>query len=99
MKKIRTINSSGPIEQRIRGSALQKLRRRFFQANPLCVECKKEGVITLAVELDHIVPLFKGGTNDYTNLQGMCQYHHKLKTAHDLGHKNKASIGLDGWPQ
>lgn len=48
------------IEQRIRGSALQKLRRRFFQANPLCVECKKEGVVTLEVELDHIVPLFKG---------------------------------------
>lgn len=48
-------SSSGRTEHRLRGSALQKLRRRFFQANPLCVECQKEGVITLAVELDHIV--------------------------------------------
>jgi 5-methylcytosine-specific restriction protein A len=92
-------SSSGRTEHRLRGSALQKLRRRFFQANPLCVECQKEGVITLAVELDHIVPLFKGGNDDYTNLQGMCRHHHSLKTARDLGYRKRVLIGIDGWPQ
>jgi 5-methylcytosine-specific restriction protein A len=53
--------------------------------------CKVE----LARELDHIVPLFKGGTDDEDNLQGLCIECHKKKTKADLN--LRVSVGTDGW--
>lgn len=47
----------------------------------------------MAVELDHIVPLFKGGADDDSNLQGLCSPCHAAKTAEDMGYK---PIGGDG---
>jgi len=63
---------------------------------PLCVLCKARGVISEATELDHIIPLFKGGTNDIENLQALCADCHKDKTRADLSLKQET--GLDGWP-
>lgn len=85
---------------RIRGTTLQNRRKRWFSANPLCVHCEKNNRISLARELDHIVPLFKGGQDDETNLQGLCKPCHDAKTAKDMGHGKppKATIGVDGWP-
>jgi 5-methylcytosine-specific restriction enzyme A len=84
---------------RIRGRKLQTLRLRYFQEFPLCVACEARGEIRAATELDHITPLFKGGTNDYSNYQGLCEACHKDKTAKDLGSQPKPVTGLDGWPQ
>ena len=81
---------------RITGRRLQTIRKHFFMHNPLCVSCKAKGVITQATELDHITPLFKGGTNDIDNLQGLCADCHKDKTRIDMGWKHE--VGLDGWP-
>jgi hypothetical protein len=33
------------------------------------------------LELDHIIPLHRGGSNDYENLQLLCRDCHKEKTA------------------
>jgi 5-methylcytosine-specific restriction protein A len=54
--------------------------------------CKKQ----FAEELDHIVPLFKGGTNDEDNLQGLCKKCHAEKTKRDLN--LRTGVGVDGWP-
>jgi 5-methylcytosine-specific restriction endonuclease McrA len=63
------------------------------------VHCDAKGRVTPATELDHIIPLHKGGEdNDPDNWQGLCAECHKDKTAQDLGHKVKQQIGLDGWP-
>lgn len=70
---------SGPEVKRIRGSKLQKLRRRLFQKNPLCVECLKHGVTTLATQRDHIQPLGEGGSEDVSNTQALCETCNKLK--------------------
>ena len=35
-------------------------------------------------EIDHIIPLFKGGSNDRENLQALCPNCHKKKTIDDL---------------
>jgi 5-methylcytosine-specific restriction protein A len=84
--------------ERIRGRRLQAIRRAHFQANPLCVACKAANRIRLATQVDHIVPLFKGGEETEQNRQGLCDECHERKTAIDLGHKTRPTIGLDGWP-
>ena len=54
--------------------------------------------ITLATDLDHIIALENGGTNDESNYQGLCSPCHKTKTLKDLNYKPKQTIGLDGYP-
>lgn len=83
---------------RIRGRKLQEIRKRFFEHNPLCAECLKEGRATLATELDHIIPLFKGGKDTDDNRQGLCTEHHRIKTNKDMGFKQTVQIGIDGFP-
>jgi len=84
--------------QRIRGATLQRRRKLWFTLHPLCVACQKKGVTSMATELDHVVPLFKGGADDQSNLQGLCPTCHEQKTADDLGYVKRHAIGLDGWP-
>ena len=86
------------IVERIRGRALQSLRAAWFMRHPLCVSCESKGQVRLATELDHIIALGKGGTNDLSNFQGLCQFCHSDKTRRDMGWKAKHETGLDGWP-
>ena len=67
--------------------------------SPLCTHCEAKGLVKLGEELDHIVPVSKGGSNDPSNLQMLCKECHAQKTIADLGYKPKPQIGLDGWPQ
>ncbi len=96
----KTKDALGRTEQtkRIRGRALQRLRARLLADNPLCVLCRKQGRVTPAIEIDHVVALTNGGTNDESNLQNLCAECHELKTLDDLGQKPRQSIGVDGWP-
>lgn len=86
--------------ERARGRRGQEDRARWLRWHPLCAHCEKEGRATIGVEVDHIVPLHKGGSDDDTNKQTLCKAHHEKKTAADLGytHKPKLKIGLDGFP-
>ena len=83
--------------KRIRGSALQKLRREFFRHSPLCVHCYERGLIRAAKEVDHIIALCNGGTDTPDNRQGLCIECHSEKTRKDRGLSTIAT-GLDGWP-
>ncbi len=83
----------------VTGYALQQRRRRWFSLHPLCVRCEARGETALATQLDHIVPLFKGGEeNDPTNWQGLCEPCHVDKTNEDMGHRVRHETGGDGWP-
>jgi 5-methylcytosine-specific restriction protein A len=53
--------------------------------NPFCVHCEQQGVRRLVYEWDHIKPLWLGGVDDKTNLQGLCELHHKQKTKEERG--------------
>lgn len=68
----------------------------------LCQPCKRAGRVTPATECDHIIPMHKGGTNEATNLQGICRECHKEKTereaAESQGRRTRPNIGSDGWP-
>ena len=83
---------------RIRGPRLQAIRARHFRHQPLCVVCDTKGVVRLATELDHVVPLHKGGLDEDSNRQGLCADCHEDKTRVDLNQKMKLTYGPDGFP-
>jgi 5-methylcytosine-specific restriction protein A len=60
----------------------RRARRRFLAAHPLCVDCKAQGVIEPATELDHILP-HRGDVLLFwstSNWAGRCTRHHREKT-------------------
>ena len=88
------------LESRIRGRALQVIRREHLLHEPACRHCAAEGKQVRGAEVDHIKPLFRGGTETPENRQTLCLEHHKAKSATERGfvRKVKQIIGLDGWP-
>ena len=58
------------------GRDWQRLRGRFLKANPRCVVCGSD----VDVEIDHIIPLERGGESEWSNLQTLCRTHHAMKT-------------------
>lgn len=84
--------------KRIRGYTLQQIRAKWFKAHPLCAECERHRRIAVAVELDHIVPLFKGGKDVASNRQGLCHACHLAKSIAESGHRAAVHVGLDGYP-
>ena len=55
------------------GRAWREIRRRYVSAHPLCEMCLKEGRLTPVDEVHHIVPVSRGGSNDFSNLMSLCQ--------------------------
>jgi predicted HNH restriction endonuclease len=43
-----------------------------------CGKCGK--MLDETYEVDHVIPLYKGGTNDESNLVGLCPHCHRTKT-------------------
>ena len=85
--------------ERLRGRPWQRIRKRILERDKyLCQHCLREGKFTMANEIDHIVPLEHGGTNDDDQLQSLCIPHHRKKTASDRNYRPRRQIGLDGYP-
>ncbi len=60
----------------------RRMRKAFLQRHPLCVECMKEGKVTPATVVDHIVP-HRGDPRlfwDVKNWQPLCKGCHDRKT-------------------
>jgi 5-methylcytosine-specific restriction enzyme A len=61
----------------------RKLRAQILREEPLCRECYRRGIITIATEVDHI------DGNRYNlsreNLQPLCKSCHSRKTAKEQG--------------
>ncbi len=58
----------------------QKRRESILNREPLCRPCKQAGRIASATEIDHIIPLAQGGTDQADNLQPICHACHEAKT-------------------
>lgn len=65
------------------GSNWRKLRRIKLNQDPVCEdpEGRHPGVVAAATQVDHIIPLARGGTNAMVNLQSLCESCHSHKTA------------------
>lgn len=59
----------------------RRLRLVKLAMNPLCEECLLHGQTVAAREVDHIMPLADGGTNEVVNLRSLCKPCHSRKTA------------------
>ena len=62
------------------GRAWKRIRDRYIKAHPLCEECQRQGKLTPAEEVHHILPLASGGTNDEGNLIALCKSCHSKIT-------------------
>ena len=81
-------------KERTRGRRWMELRHVVLVEEPVCMLCGRMP----SAEVDHILPICKGGTDDRDNLQGACKACHEEKTCKDLGIKKPVTIGLDGYP-
>lgn len=69
--------------ERKRGSAGVRDRERIRKRDcNLCQECKRHGRLgVVGAAVDHIQPLWAGGSDDETNKELLCQRCHDAKTA------------------
>ncbi|WP_082746343.1 HNH endonuclease signature motif containing protein [Sphingomonas sp. CCH5-D11] len=65
-------------------SQWRKLRDRRIDAEPLCRHCTVKGLVTPAVEVDHIKPKALGGQDEWENTQSLCKPCHVEKTRNDV---------------
>jgi 5-methylcytosine-specific restriction protein A len=77
-----------------------KARATYLNRHPLCVMCQREGRITAAGVVDHVVP-HKGDQAlfwDRSNWQPLCKPHHDRDKQREERGSVKVVIGDDGWP-
>src|SRR5687767_3965353 len=74
---------------RLRGRALQERNDRIKRRDKVCVIHRAKGLVAAIDEIDHIIPLFKGGPDTDTNLQGLCRRCHDAKTITERGDRIK----------
>ena len=63
-----------------------RARKLYLQKHPLCTECQKEGRLTPATVVDHIIP-HRGDEKlfwDEQNWQPLCARCHDRKTGHGM---------------
>lgn len=81
------------------GRPWRRLRERILARDKyLCVACFKRGRLTEATEVDHLVPVSRGGRSEPANLQSLCVACHQAKTITENGGTPRKRIGADGWP-
>lgn len=72
------------------GRAGVAARARYLSLHPLCEHCARKGIVKAAEEVDHIVPLHKGGSDTDDNKMALCRYPcHAAKTAQDMGYTQR----------
>lgn len=74
--------------ERKRGAAgvadRERIRRRD---NGLCQECARQGRVSVGCDVDHIVPLWDGGSDDDANKELLCRPCHDAKTAREAAQR------------
>ena len=60
------------------------LRDQVRAEEPICRECWKQGRAEPTYAVDHIIPRTDGGSDERSNLQGLCAAHHSEKTQREM---------------
>jgi len=78
-----------PDRNRAYGASWRKLRAAVLRDEPSCRQCGDP-----STDIDHIVPLRRGGSHSRENLQGLCHSCHSRKTVvEDGGWGRRATTG------
>lgn len=83
------------------GRPWRRLRKLVLDRDRyLCTLCFNAGILTEATEVDHIIGVAEGGTDELSNLRSVCRKCHEKITAiqRSKATSNKVRIGADGWP-
>lgn len=76
--------------ERRRGSAGVKDRERIKERDcGLCQECRRQGKGRPGAVVDHIEPLWKGGSDEGCNKELLCHPCHDAKTAREAGERGR----------
>ena len=59
------------------------LRDRVLSEEPFCRHCQGQRRTEFATVVDHIIPRSEGGSDERSNLQGLCARHHSAKTVRE----------------
>ena len=71
----------------------KKFSKEYKIRNPLCIECKKSGIVTPSDITDHIIPIeMRGARYDERNLQPLCHKHHNIKRARERHGRIQPSV-------
>lgn len=69
------------------------LRQNYLIEHPFCMECRKNGKLTKASVVDHIVPIRQGGPAlDENNLQALCSSCHGAKSIREGSRYSALSV-------
>jgi len=71
----------GPESRRRYDRQWGKIRDLYLSKHPLCEECQRNGRLTPAVHVHHII---RGGSNDEENLEALCKKCHSRETAKEV---------------
>jgi hypothetical protein len=85
--RFKTLEAKAGTTERIRGRAWMETRQKIALAHGYrCVDC---GLIWRSHidQIDHTVPLERGGSNDESNLNPLCNECHKVKTLSERGER------------
>ena len=63
------------------GARWQRVRAMALRAQPLCAECARQGRVTPATDVHHIVKRRDGGPDSFENLEALCHACHSRITA------------------
>lgn len=85
-RKVPTLNRD--TLPRIQGRTRMRRNAEYLARFPWCRACERKGIETLAREVDHVVPIADGGTEDESNLQGLCIPCHREKSANESRGRN-----------
>lgn len=71
----------GSANERGYGRRWRRLRAAVLASEPLCAECARRGVVTMATDVHHIVAKRDGGADTLENLEPLCHACHSRITA------------------
>lgn len=79
------------VKRTLVGRRRHAMRELVLREQPLCPICEAQGRISASTRLDHIVPISEGGSDDRSNLQGLCEPCHDEKTQREALRAKKES--------
>lgn len=92
LRSVKYDNSDG----RLRGHAGVARRLRLWTKNPWCAMCGRLTNYPDGFQVDHIIPLHKGGPDEDGNLQILDLDCHDKKTLADMGLQERTEFKPDG---